>query len=185
MNRLIRMLAVGGAVALVLAGPGMAGPASAAPAGRYAAQAKLAHLTAAQAAQLQRKVDATVAKTRGTQIGINEVSIPGADILLPLPGEAKARDLNTVVKPDIDGCPYRDFCAYENADYTGVMVKMFYCEDYGLPDFTHVGRYDNNETPGTIAAFKNISKGIIGYSVPPDTPGQLINWVPIWYVQPC
>src|SRR5262245_14030805 len=184
MSRLIRTLVAGGAVALALVGS-LANPASAAPTGRFAAQARLAHLTPAKAARLQHQVDAMVAKTGGVQTAINEVSIPGANILLPLPGEAKARSFNAVVKPDGAGCPYYNFCAYQNSDYTGIQINMFYCRDYGLPELADVSRYDNNQTPYTVATFKNIYHDINGYSKPAPSGGQLINWVPIWYVQPC
>ncbi len=184
MNRLIRTLVGGGAVALMLAG-GLASPASAAPTSRFAAQARLAHLTPAKVAQLQRQVDAIVAKTGGVQTAINEVSIPGADILLPLPGEAKARDFNAVANSDPNACPYTNFCAYSNTNYTGIVTKMWKCGNYELQDYTGVGIYVNNQTPHTVATFKNQTFGILGYSQPAITGPVVINWEPIWYVQNC
>jgi hypothetical protein len=180
MNRLTRTLATFGAAAIAIVGLAVATPASG-----YAAPARPAHLTASQATQLQHEVDAVIAKTGGTQTAINEVSIAGADILVPLPGEARARYLNRVVHPDQAGCPYTDFCAYQYQDFTGQMLLYHYCQDTSMP-WGSVGSYDNNQTPNTIATFEGITHAIIGYSVNSGTHGvPSFNWTPVWFINPC
>ncbi|MBF9069072.1 hypothetical protein [Streptacidiphilus fuscans] len=60
----------------------------------FAAQAKAAGLTAAQAASLQAQVGRILAKDGGHQVAANEIALPhGASVLLPLPGQMHARVL--------------------------------------------------------------------------------------------
>jgi hypothetical protein len=189
MNRLIHTLAASGAAVLVIASLAVAAPAAAAPAGaaagRFAAQAQQAHLSVAQVSQLQREVDAMVAKTGGTQTAINQISIYGADILLPLPGEAKARNFNPGVTLDGAGCPYYNFCAYENSNYLGRQINYYYCVDTYMPYIT-IGAYDNNQSPYTIATFKGSTHAIIGYSITSGKGGvSPFNWQPVYYIKPC
>jgi hypothetical protein len=184
-TRLTRTL-IAASVAALLTTLAVASPSAGAPStGAFAAQAQQAHLTTAQAAQLQHDVDAMVAKTGGKQTALNQVSIYGADILLPLPGEAKARNFNAAASLDGAGCPYRNFCAYQYTNYTGQQINYFYCVDTSMP-FTSVGAYDNNQTPYTIATFKGQTKAIIGYSITSGIGGYSpFNWVPVWYIKPC
>jgi hypothetical protein len=180
MNRLTRTLAACGAAAVAIVGLAVVTPTSA-----NAAPAQQTHLTAAQATQLQREIDAIVAKTGGTQTAINEVRIPGADILLPLPGEAKARYLDRVVHPDATGCPYYNFCAYEHQDFTGAQINYYYCQEQSMP-WGSIGSYDNNQTPDTVATFEGQTHAIIGYSVNSGTPGVPgFYWAPVWFIKPC
>jgi hypothetical protein len=177
-NRIAMML---GAAVLVL-GIG-AGSASANPDGDYSEQAGQLGLTATEAASLQSRVDEYLAKTGGTQVGINEIKLDGAVLLVPLPGERKARDLDD---PSINSheCPYQHFCAYELDYYSGVKIRMFTCSDYSMP-FAGIGSYINNQTPHTVATFKDANRVIIDRSGPATWAEPYYDWGPVYFVDPC
>lgn len=151
-------------------------------AAKFAAQARELHLTAAQRASLQHSVDAVVARTGGVQVDINRISIPGGEILLPMPGNAHAPGLQPLTDYS---CPYQYFCVYQGQTYTGGVMKLFYCSQDDPMPWVGLGIYDNNQSGGAVARFKNSSHTVIGYSKAPQTGPQSIDWSPIYYVQPC
>lgn len=114
------------------------------------AQAEANDLSPAQARSLQAQVDQVVADTGGTQVAINQVRWDGGDTLIPLPGEARARELG--IAPSAagpHGCDYTQFCTYVNKNYTGMIDRMSSCTwhtTHGL-----FVSYVNNQTPGTRA----------------------------------
>ncbi|MGH3314710.1 MAG: hypothetical protein ACRDO0_01070 [Nocardioidaceae bacterium] len=57
------------------------------------AQAVANDLSPEQARSLLARVDRVVARTRGTQVAINQVIWDGGDTLIPLPGGERAREL--------------------------------------------------------------------------------------------
>jgi hypothetical protein len=81
----------------------------------FAAQARGAHLSGAQAADLQRRVDSYLSRSGGTQVSINEIDLGAAgSILLTLPGMDRAREVNAAgrVAPAAAACNYYYFCAF-------------------------------------------------------------------------
>lgn len=149
----------------------------------YADQAQELGLSRAEAAKLQSKVDGYLAKLGGKQVGINKIELPGAVLLVPLPGETGARDLDD---PSIQSheCPYKDFCAYEFSYYAGTKLRMFNCVNYQMP-FAGIGSYINNQTPHTIARFKDQNFVIIDSSGPATWAEPYYDWTPVYYIKPC
>ncbi|MFG3494156.1 hypothetical protein [Streptomyces sp. NPDC047928] len=158
---------------------------AAAPTGeqQFAAQAKAAGLTAAEAAELQSTVDGYVAREGGTQVAANKVAVPGkGEITVALPGERYARDLTTGARAS---CPYENFCMFTGTYYSGTQFNLWKCQSYALSHWNSSGSWINNQTPGTRARFQDRNRNTIyttpgAYAESPD-----YNWVPVWYVVPC
>ena len=113
------------------------------------------------------------------------LALAGVDILLTLPGVTTARDFHQVVHPDTTGCPYYNFCTWDQTGFVGDRVLYYYCQDAPMP-FVSTGSYDNNQTPGTIAVFKNYYKVQIDHSNAPGQPGvSPYYWLPVYYIKPC
>jgi hypothetical protein len=62
-------------------------------------------LTSAQAQSLEDRVDSYLAKVAGTQVGINKVCMNSGYVLVTLPGEQTARDLDAPIGLQ-EACPY-------------------------------------------------------------------------------
>jgi hypothetical protein len=131
--------------------------ASSLPLANFAAQAKAAHLSAAQQASLQSEVNHIIARYGGRQVALNEIALGrGAFMLFPLPGQSVARILpgtpslpvNTAkvahaarnaVRPawstgetwyEPDGgasCPFYYFCMWQNNFFKGVQFNVSWC----------------------------------------------------------
>ncbi|BAU81211.1 hypothetical protein SLA_0256 [Streptomyces laurentii] len=167
---------------------------SAAPrAGDFAAQARAAGLSAAQARVLQDSVDAQLALEGGTQTAANEITLPGGvDLLVPLPGESKARDLDApatrntgTLAPPAD-CGSYTFCAYSGEGFTGVVKRQMRCSDTPLSiGWSGNGSWSNNQSSGTRARMYG-SGGNLIYTTPgaysEDRSG---SWTPVFKVDAC
>jgi hypothetical protein len=80
-------------------------------------------------AALQKRIDATVAKTGGRQTGIDEISWDNGAVVMTFPMPAgveslAARTMTAAATRYNYGCPYggtdRWFCLYENRDFNGL-----------------------------------------------------------------
>ncbi|MFE7044121.1 hypothetical protein ACFU9X_33245 [Streptomyces atratus] len=84
--------------------------------------------------ELQKRVDRYLADWGGTQTAENEISEPGADLILALPGETVARDLS---QPSSAAATCREghFCAWKIDNFAGSdFVDRYYCgRDYRIP----------------------------------------------------
>ncbi|MGW6691841.1 peptidase inhibitor family I36 protein [Streptomyces sp. NPDC054961] len=174
------------ALLVLVAAPGAAGAADGARAD-FTAQAASAGLNATQARSLQKRVDGYLASTKGTQIGANKIALPGGELLLALPGEQKARDLDAAAVPGdtVAGCHYSYVCAYMNEDFTGDRFDMFTCNHLFRITWNTTGSWINNQRPTLYARFYDQNKAL-GYT----SPGGLsydpsADWRWVWYVSPC
>lgn len=187
----LRLFVVGAAALTALAA--VPGSASAAPAGGaqspFAAQARQAGLTSAQAGQLQSRVDGYLARERGTQVAANEIRLAGrADLLLALPGRSIASRLGEGVVPNAaGGCPFQFFCAFNGPNFSGDVVIAFFCNRNAPVPFTGTnGSWSNNQTTGTVALFKNASGTVISRTAAaPSSRSSGVNWRPVFDIVPC
>jgi hypothetical protein len=154
----------------------------------FAAQARSARLTSSQAAALQARVDAYLAKMGGTQVAINKISLADRSVmLLALPGQEHARDLNASSAVQASAtCSYHYFCAYRYTGFSGDEIDMYACRPYSIPGYWNgPGSWINNQSPGRKARMAD-RNGTTIY-VTPGAPSDDRNgsWTPVWYVQPC
>lgn len=157
---------------LATAGQATAGTASASGAG-FGAQSRAAGLSAAQSRTLQAQVDAQLAQEGGAQTAANEVTLAnGTEILLVLPGETYARDLDgtaprtasTLAAPA--SCGSYTFCAYTGANFTGTVKRQRLCsETIDVRTWTGTGSWSNNQSSGTRAKMYG-SAGELRYTTP-------------------
>ncbi|MFC4609919.1 hypothetical protein ACFO9E_19200 [Streptomyces maoxianensis] len=179
------VLALIAATAIGLTGPATAATSAAGNGqGRFAAQAKQAGLTGAEAKQLQTSVDGYLATQGGTQVAANKIALPGkGEIVVALPGERQARDLTGA--KTARACPYENFCMYTGTNYSGTQFNLWRCQTYDLSNWNYPGSWINNQTPGTRARFLDRN-----YNTIYTTPGaysysSYYNWAPVWHVIPC
>jgi hypothetical protein len=95
---------------------------------------------AAQAQQLQARVDSYVAKTGGVQIAPDRIELKGATIQLATPNRPAAL------------CDYTDMCAWSERYFLGDVIRMHDCDYYPIPWHGN-GSWINNQTTGTRADF--------------------------------
>lgn len=152
----------------------------------FQAQAQANNLSPGQARSLQAQVDEVVARTGGTQVAINQVRWDGGDTLIPLPGEARARELG--VAPSAEGphgCKYTQFCTYANRNYTGRIHRMSSCT-WHIAHFSPAS-YVNNQTRGTRGRFYDNARGLLGRAKP--APDKDVTTVRVLlgtaYIRPC
>lgn len=175
---LVGSLAVGGPAALAQGADGSRRT--------FAAQVANAGLTAAQAEQLQNKVDGYLAGFGGVQVSANKIDLNGLGaIVVAVPGERYAHDL---AEPQsvgtLDVCHYRYFCLYRGTGYTGDQLDLYHCQTYSLSSWVGEGSYINNQTFGTVAHLMDYHHVTITYSGAYD-PDPYYNWNPIWFIKPC
>ncbi len=138
------------------------------------AQAEANHLPPAQARSLQAQVDEVVARSGGTQVAINQVRWDGGDTLIPLPGEARARELGVAASAACPhGCNYTQFCTYTHTNYTGMLDRMSSCT-WHVPHRNGgvwFQSYVNNQTRGTRARLYDYSRNLLSYTKPAPDKG--------------
>ncbi len=150
--------------AAAMAVMGLAGPTSASTSAQpaFAAQAARAGLDKAEAAGLQRQVDAQLAAVPGgEQTGLNEISWRGGKAVMtfPLPGEKKARAVGEAFAPaGSPNCSYLWTCLYEHANFDGRRLTWSDCDfvnlaDWGFNDQTT--SWHNNQSSGTQTTVYN------------------------------
>lgn len=160
-------VAVSSALMLILGMTPISSAANAAPPAassdeEFAAQARSVGLSDAQAKELQATVDEYMTKTGGVQVAVNKIQVPGADIYVVIPGEEVARDIS--VQAPISACQYQHMCAYSGVNFTGSIIDMYSCGIYSIP-WVGNGSWDNNQTTGSRAQFRDIN-GNVGYTSP-------------------
>lgn len=148
----------------------------------FAAQARAAGLTAAEAKGLQARVDDYLQKVGGVQVAANEIEYGiGATLTLTLPGEQRARSLSD---PDMTDCPYYHFCGYKFNFGVGDRITAYYCNTRVYIPWTTNGSWFNNQTPQTWTQLQNYNGGVVTWSIAPqkwyDYP-----WTPVYWVDPC
>lgn len=154
-----------------------------AQASRFQAQARANGLSPEQAQSLQAKVDRVIARTGGTQVAINQVNWKGGDTLIPLPGEARARELGATPAGTVYGCDYYQFCTYAGEDYTGMVDRMSSCTWHSTPDMFR--SYVNNQTAGTRAKFYDADKIFLSNTKPAFAKGTTSLGNITFYIVPC
>ncbi|MEV7547434.1 hypothetical protein [Streptomyces sp. NPDC089915] len=153
----IRLAALGATLlgALALAAPAQATDTTAAQSrAAFSAQAHEAGLNDGQAAELQRQVDAQLAATGGRQIAANKIALDKdakAVLLLPLPGEQRARDLSAPGAP-YDTCKRDKICLYPYTNFNGTALQVFDCGKVSNP-FRGTGSWINNQPSGYRMSF--------------------------------
>ncbi|MFE7593745.1 peptidase inhibitor family I36 protein [Kitasatospora sp. NPDC057512] len=193
-----RLLAVPLAVAAALAvcvapaasaatGAGGSGGPGAGQAG-FSAQARGLGLSGAQARSLQDRVDDYLAKTPGaSQVAVNKVALPGGELLLPLPGEERARDLAAEGdSPALSaGCPYTYVCAYSGTNFTGEELRLFTC-NYPVPiRWGGTGSWINNQRSTLYARFYDVN-GNVGWTSPGGySEDRAAPWGWVYWLSPC
>lgn len=173
---------------------GAAAPASSAVASvrpSFAAQARGAGLTRAQAGTLQREVNSFIAKHGGTQAAINEVKFRGGDIVFAAPGQKYAHVVTgrstAAVLSSPEKCPYENFCIYQGTHFTGTYANYFYCNIYNpiLKLFTGTGSWKNNQIAGVKAYFYGPTVNLIYTTAAAYSNNANYNWTPVYYVEAC
>lgn len=151
----------------------------------FSAQASRAGLSAMQAAALQAEVDKEIAEQGGTQIAANEVlwADGSGSTVFQAPNQRRTSSL-ALDGPSVEACDYRYLCLYENYDRTGTLHSLFFCQNYDTPYPFH--SYDNNQTEGTRAAFKDRDFHIVHWT---EGAHSIVDryddgWN-VWHVQPC
>jgi hypothetical protein len=176
-------------VTLGLVGPASADSGSGAVDASFAAQAGAAGLTASQAKALQEQVDGRLAGVDGRQVSANKIALTnGASLVVAVPGEKFARDLtapNGRQQALAWECDYEYFCMYRGPNGTGDRLALYTCQNHGLTNWTGVGSFFNNQTPGTKAQFKNKSGAVINTTLGAPSYHGSYNWDPVWTVKPC
>jgi hypothetical protein len=153
------------AVAVIAAAMSVALPASA-----------MGAVPAGQAQQLQARADYYLATMGGKQVAPDRIDLGGAEVHLLAPNSPAYT------------CGYKHFCAYGHQNYVGELpddvVDMYNCRDYYIP-WGGRGSYNNNQTTGTKAVFKDgdgveVTRTWGAPSKDVDYP-----WGWIWYVKAC
>ncbi|MFG2329605.1 peptidase inhibitor family I36 protein [Streptomyces sp. NPDC048604] len=176
------------ALLALIAAPGAAGAADGARAD-FSAQARKAGLSSTQAGNLQARVDGYLAKTRGTQLGANKIALPkgGGVLLLALPGEQRARDLdatNTGLGAAA-GCPYTYVCAYSGENFTGDELRLYTCNYPVRIYWSGTGSWINNQRSTLYAKFYDYY-GNLGWTSPGGySEDRHAPWGWVYWLSPC
>lgn len=85
----------------------------------------------------------------------------------------------------VQPCPFEWFCAYPNPGFGGTPIKMFNCGvDVAIP-WVGNGSWNNNQTRGTRARFKDINHRVIATTAGAPSADNSYNWTPVYFVQAC
>jgi len=186
-----RLAAAASLMVAVLIGTAAAADASATTEHGFAVQARAAGLTSSQAQELQEQVDAQLAEFGGVQTAANEIRLPnGLDLLMPLPGEVRARDLDaprqTTNAQAPASCALYTFCAYEGTNFTGRTLRQVDCDDFfEIPDAWSDGSWSNNQSSGTKARMYDENDGLIYTTRGAYSEDRNGDWGPVWWVDAC
>ncbi|MFI6643383.1 hypothetical protein [Streptomyces sp. NPDC050504] len=151
----------------------------------FAAQAREAGLTAAQARSLQARVDGYLAKTGGRQVAINKIDLGGGTLLLTLPGEERGRDLSVPgSKTAAASCPWTYMCAWPGENFTGDGLMLFTCGVKTYIPWTGTGSWISNQRAALIAKFYDVN-GNVGWTTPGGTSDAHAPWGWVYHLSPC
>ncbi|MFI5804043.1 peptidase inhibitor family I36 protein [Streptomyces sp. NPDC051561] len=186
-GRIASAVAAAALVTLGMAVPAAADSGPGAKGSSFGAQAQQAGLTEGQATALQERVESRIAQQGGRQVSANEIALPGASLLVAVPGEKYARDLATPGRQSALAweCDYEYFCMYRGTNGTGDRLALYKCQNYGLTNWVGTGSYYNRQTPGTKAQFKNQSGAVIWTTGGAPSFHANYDWDPVWTVKPC
>lgn len=183
----IGILAITSALATIASSaPASAGPvdaSSSAGSARFARQAAAADLSPAEARELQETIDGLLEKTGGVQVAANKIAYAGATLLVPLPGETRARELGQRAAP---ACQYGWLCLFSGPNLTGSRIDLFYCNQWTyIPWAGSDGSFDNNQTTGEKLGLRG-TNGVESWNWPAHwiEPGG-VRWINITHVNPC
>jgi hypothetical protein len=190
--RIHGLAASAAAAAALLLGLTVPAVAASGPAAQpFAAQARAAHLSAAQTDALRAEVNRVIAATGGTQVALNEIDLNGrGDVLVAIPGESHPRNFSSPASAQVDHCTEGPvysgyFCAYSGTSFQGSEIQMYYCQSYGIP-WSGNGSWINDQTPGTTARFYN-NAGTRIYTTPPPYSynTNYSSWTNVHTIRPC
>ncbi|MEU5031562.1 hypothetical protein [Streptomyces milbemycinicus] len=186
-----RLATAAGLLAAALIGTATPADAQTAASGdSFATQARTAGLSASQAQTLQKRIDTRLAEFGGVQTAANEIKLPsGIELLLPLPGEARARDLDapkqTTNAQAPASCAYYTFCAYEGTNFTGEVLRQVDCDDFFSIPWTSDGSWSNNQSSGTRARMYDEIDFLIYTTPGAYSEDRVGDWEPVWWVDAC
>ena len=187
MRRIRAVAAIGILLAAMVVGT--TAPAYAAPAKPdFASQAHNAGLTGAEAASLQKRVDTYLTRSGGTQVAINKIDLDGkGEILLALPGENRAREAGAASPAGaaIFECLVGNFCGYSGQNYTGDILRYFYCSYKLSMPFVGFGSFKNNQTSGASAHFYDDNGTYMYDSLAAPLNAPTMQWTYIYWIKPC
>ncbi|MGW9433091.1 peptidase inhibitor family I36 protein [Streptomyces decoyicus] len=158
----------------------------------FATQARAAGLTSSQAQELQDRIDTRLAELGGVQTAANEISLPnGSELLLPLPGEVRARDLDAprqtknVQAPD--SCAFHTFCAYYREHFMGEVLRQKLCDELlTIPgSWSGPGSWSNNQSTGTVARMYDDRDMLVYTTRGAYSEDRTGNWSSIYWVDAC
>ncbi|WP_461006355.1 peptidase inhibitor family I36 protein [Streptomyces capparidis] len=153
----------------------------------FSAQAEALGLSGPEAARLQQRADAYLARTPGIQVAVNEIALEdGGVLLLALPGEKRARDLST---SEVGGaalsCPYTYVCAYSDPDFTGDALFLFTCDRRNPIIWAGTGSWINNQRSTLYARFYDVN-GNVGWTSPGGySEDRAAPWGWVHWLSPC
>lgn len=159
------------------------GPNSARP--DFSAQARSVGLNTSQAAALQDTVNGYLATMGGTQTAINKIDLSaGGRLLIPLPGEQRARDLSAPDGPE-EFCPYTYVCAFSLPNFWGTSLQFFTCNQLNRITWTGTGSWINNQRAALHAKFYD-RNGNLGWTSPGGLSWDVeASWDWVWWLSPC
>jgi hypothetical protein len=169
---------------------GTTAAAGAAPgAGAFSAQARSVGLSSAETRELQSAVTAEIARAGGTQVALNRIERPGATVLLPLPGEAYAHNLDAPASRTAAGrlmaepCPRLNFCQYSNIYFQGMVEQRSACTDYNNY-LRYDGSWINNQSRGTVTYMRD-KGGVIRFSAAAPSQDDVAPWDWVGSIKVC
>ncbi|MDA5285841.1 hypothetical protein [Streptomyces sp. Isolate_45] len=181
-----KILAMMTATAALIAGPVLTAHASSAATATdstsarsvHAEQARAAGLSAPEAARLQQRVDAVLAKDPAArQVSANRLTTAGGSLTLATPGRGEARDL---ASPDTAlACGHGHLCITDGQGNNYDFYRCGYYDFWGIGD----GTFNNNQTSGTRARFYN-DNGSERWSNVAKSTGTA-SWTPVYHIRPC
>jgi Peptidase inhibitor family I36 len=167
------------AVAIAVAGSAHAvGTAATATDLPFGEQARTLGLSDTQAGELQEKVTTYLDRLGGKQVAINEIDLDhGGFVLVTLPGETYARDLDNPSVRDLSDCRAGYLCAFSGNNFTGTVVGISSCATHLDSRGGTQGSYANKLSSGTRGTFviKDGSGGVRRSFTPP-APSQSSTW---------
>ncbi|MEU3723018.1 hypothetical protein [Streptomyces sp. NPDC031705] len=171
-----RILAMMTATAALMAGPVLTAEASTSTA--FSQQTRAAGLTAAQAAELQQRVDAVLASDpQARQTSANKLTTAGGELVLRAPGQTETRDL---AAPGVAlACNDGHLCIRDGQGNNYDYYRCGYYSFSGIGD----GTFNNNQTPGTRARFYNQNGSERWSNVAKDSG--TASWTPVYHIRPC
>ncbi|GGR86473.1 hypothetical protein GCM10010252_26420 [Streptomyces aureoverticillatus] len=156
----------------------------------FGAQAAAAGLSDADAQSLQARIDARIRETGGTQTAANEIVLPDkSELLLPLPGEKYARDLDAPTQSNRaqapSSCAFYNFCAYKGTNFTGEVKRQKRCNDPINITWVGYGSWSNNQSDEQRARMYGVDGRLIHTTRPAYSEDRSGDWTRVYKVDAC